>query len=235
MNAYKDKKNNEVEEKIARGFRSVVASSGLNIKQYLLGKVGVASHEIRVDVRSDFPLRIVPSEDTHKQSLFYMPQLVSAPFCVLNTSGTSPSVSRIGMIAKIDEEFPLDFKDPRSEGKKMLWEYDFIEMPKNNKVDTLKIPSLEPGLYIGFSESVFLTRVWWPQVYNKHGYQDWVGEEGVPMDTGQKMNDHINQLASNIEVWLYVVLDSEELLPFLWSSKEERFVPGFLAGGIVVK
>ncbi|WP_445361698.1 hypothetical protein ACJJIL_08620 [Microbulbifer sp. EKSA005] len=228
-------------DKLAKGFLRTVKSGSSKIKQYLLNRVGLASHEIRVGINSDPPFafgKLVWNKD-HRDYQYYDRSFGSSFIYMLNTSKTVPAITSFGIIVVLPKDSPLRFRDPRiaddSDDLSMFWQHDFIDTEDEKEIALREIPTLPQGRYLNFPEHKFLTNVWWPDIIETYGYHEWIDKQDIPKSLGEEMEANIKRTIKNMEVWLYVILDSDELLPFKWSYQDKTFMPGFWTDGTVVK
>lgn len=236
------------QEDVANSFKTVAAKLGSNIKPFLLRRIGIASHEISINLSGDRPfaqetrISIHNSYDYHS---FFQRSVCFSNFCIINSSGTSPAITEIRILAIIPDDNPLQFIVSRGDNNeydhKAGWEKQFTITSELKKAEVLDLPLLSPGKYLAIPGKDFSIYVCYPEATEKlleimdsdPGNEDKPREFFISMR--ERAESYFGTFMENVQVWLGVVLDSKELLPFEWDSDSQEFVRGFKTVGLQIR
>jgi hypothetical protein len=218
-------------EKIVEGFRRVASASKSKLKQYLLKKAGLSSHDIRLLTDECQPIKPwdIPVGDEFFYSRFFNRSVHNSPFYIVNASGTSPVIREMHFFLSIPNDLPLYFPHESGEGSTSDYSVrkSFLEHNKKDEAGMIRLPVLGKGEVILVPEHTFGAAVSLklnPEVSQKlNNDRDYL----PPKDLTDQCRSAYNELINRAPVWVGLVLDNEELLPYKWDHESQRYEPGF--------
>ena len=230
-------------ETLIKGFNRIANASKSKVKQYLLKRAGLATHDIRLFPAAKYPLQYNLPSAPEK---FYYYKLFTrgawnTRISIVNASGTDPVVVEIHFFLEIPKDIPIDVRySIENEGE---WQeireqqYSLCQnhlQTENPEVKEFDLPVLKKGKVLVLEENTFSFGL---DYRLESTIRDQLGNDPKytpPEDLLQRSNDAYKMLLRKSSFWYGLVLDNEELLPYQWNHKDQRFVPGFFSDGSVV-
>jgi hypothetical protein len=213
------------------------------IKDYLLAQVGLSAHDIRIFVSAEHVLRASFYQSRHPETFGHdypwLRILTPQPIQVINASSTSPAILACHlMVDWLDagKEFSFLVDSPGGSKHGLLWTDDFLIPGLANGKQSHDVPVLAKG-------RVQTLRYASRHIYNKE-IESWAESEGgysgdeimakPPEPLGSRVRTVLSGAVEHARIQFIVVLDNEEVLPFVWNNKGGRFEPGFNSLGISI-
>lgn len=227
-------------ETVVNGFRRVAQASRSKIKLYLLKRAGFSSHDIRLVTNSDKPLRVsdpYPMQDFFYHHLFQR-SVDNTGFHVLNASGTSPVILEMHFFLSIPDGIPLYNFNIEESGERLTKVYSkrksFIEESEDDEHKVFSLPVLEKGKVMPIPDGSFgLSVAFEVDSDTRHKLSN--DKSYYPSnDLIQRCDKAFDEFLNQASVWVGLVLDNEELLPYRWDYQAQRFEPGFFTDATVV-
>jgi hypothetical protein len=232
-------------ERVVEGFQRVATSARAKVAQFLLKRAGIASHNIRVTPLSSggvlTPLHDEPFAQ-YKFDKFFHRLVGNAGFRVMNCSRTSPSILELHFFLELPEGSELElvvseqvddiWRDRK--GRDYAEKKELVQTKGEDPVRSFEIPVLENGRGLEVRDLTFSVRVNYPldqdqkfKVGNDPDYRP-------PDEVIDRCKRAFRDLRSKSQMWIGIVLDSEELLPYVWRNEEQRYEPGFFTDGTLI-
>ena len=209
-------------------FLRIVKTTRMKVPGYLLKKVGIATHDIVLSVKSSDPIVEAPKLKLTPLVKF-SPRYHLPDLYILNCSTRKTAITGIvgGISIPKTNMFTLGgLLEDEAAVDSMEWHIDFIKPVENSDTDVFDIPALEPGKVLFVAGSNFELQLICKAVIDKY---DLLNTSSVyPSEDEENLRDAaITEVLENSEVWFGLILDERELLPFKWSHEEQQFVRRF--------
>jgi hypothetical protein len=242
-----------IREGILEGFLRVAKDSRAKVRTYLLKRVGVSSHDVRIMIVENTPITAsLPAASNIYAPSSYNFKLEFSDFQILNVSGTSPVIIEFHVFVKAPSTTPLvlcpNDRDCDEQAQGISYKKSFLPVPSENNGDLYQVPCLERGKVLYVSGKDFRVSLRWKELFDDYEqHHDENSEVMFQVDRSddqevkeewrskhEKMENYCNEVMAQMDVWVGVVLDSKELLPFKWNHTNEEFVQGFFYVGTTV-
>ncbi len=214
------------------------------VKDYLLAQVGLSAHDLRIFVSGAHVLKL-GRQISHNPEIPYDYEwsriMTPQPIQILNASSTSPALLACHLLVDwldAGKDFAALVNSPGGNTHGLIWEEDFLLPGIENGKPSHEVPVLTKGHVqtLRFASSQY--------IYNKEVHV-WANHEGayrgelivgtVPEPLSARARRVLSGSVENARIQLLVILDNEEVLPFLWNNQSMRFVPGFNSLGITTR
>lgn len=231
-------------ESIADGFKRIAENSPSKIKRFLLKKIGISSHEIRVYIKADSPLRgkldnVLDSSGYYEARLF-SPRFYIEDIYILNCSNTKPAVISVDIFVKIKEDNVLKFEPNKFDNLAFksleIWKKDFL-IPDDSDQETqlCSIPLLLPGKVLLIKGGDMLRGdLTWYDLVQKYDLGNKFNSNDTSNEERTILKESFQEILNTSEIWIGIILDSKEILPFFWDWDDQEFKPGFFTDSTVI-
>ncbi|BDX05633.1 hypothetical protein [Planctobacterium marinum] len=225
-------------ERTKAAIHKLVDDGRSKLKSYLLKKIGLATHDIRVLTNADSVFRLDGPPLMNNTFYTINKYYTNEEIFIVNASNTKPAILQIMLSATLPES--CNFRFSGEEGEPIttfVKNVDYKKPPE--KGDTFPVPLLSPGTVCFIKPRTFLPYIKCnDEAFSELLRDDELGHPPILNDEQKKLHEsYKNELYSileRMEILLSVTLNNEELLPFEWSWEEKRFVQGFEYDGTVV-
>ncbi|TDF37170.1 hypothetical protein EYS14_13500 [Alteromonadaceae bacterium M269] len=225
-------------ERIQSAVLKLIHDGRSKLKYYLLKKVGMATHDVRVltNATSVFDLDRDPSrcDPFYTINKFYANEAIF----IVNASNTKPAILQVLLSATLPESCNFRFSGEDGELSTSFVKSIDYKQPLEN-ADTFPVPLLSPGTVCHIKPRTFIPYIKCiNETFSKILWSD--ESDHPPILSNKQKNKHeaykeeIFEIMEKMEILLTITLNNEELLPFEWSREEYRFVQGFEYDGTTV-
>jgi hypothetical protein len=225
-------------ENMVEGFLRVVKATRPKLKQYLLKKAGIASHDIRLLCRGSKPILVELALASNMNPFtpyidFYKGRIKNAEFFIENASATSPVIMEIHFCISLPDDSALQLYHHQEVGKSVSQLKDFLES-NVGPFATFNIPVLNKGVVKRIDNTAFTIDVHFgvsgdilTKLADDCSYSP-------PREIVDQCRDAYARLPEDLTVWVGLVLDNEELLPYQWDPESQRYKQGFYTDSTVI-
>ena len=159
----------EPNEKIVEGFRRIATASRSKVKQYLLNKAGIASHDIRVLTGASHPIEFpldpdpLTSLSPFRYACVFFRKMSNSEFLLVNASGTSPVILEIHFFVSVPENSGFSFRITVYSGSSPDVEFsksftsskEFANLEDRQNCEVFSVPVLSKGIVMPVHKGSF--------------------------------------------------------------------------------
>jgi len=240
--------DDKVVQNIDKGFLDVVNELKLPIKSYLLKRIGLSSHEVKVITKSDEHVFTgLNSKATDYLAADkienFARDVVPNELLILNSSKTSPAIMYLDYLldfSRILSSNPsiFAFNEDHYEKEKFAWRFNFLDSDKQTDREILKFPVLHKGSALRVCldskcQTSLAIKLLYEDRHNR-SYYDKHGRYLHPREDEFETMSSLSEIAKGVDAWVAITLDNEDVLPFKWNHLEKRYEPGFKTVGLEV-
>ena len=228
------------DKNIVQGFKRIAKGSKTKIKDYLLKKAGMSSHDIRIISTEDNPIKLLKRGDVMDSHYYYFfKKICNSELYILNSSGTSPVILSIHFFVETMDDSKIDFIVYTGDKKKIekvsmvSKELSFLSQD-DPKLEVFTLPVLEKGNVRKVLKNTFEIETG----YVLDSETEWeiknTGKYNAPSKLVDDCIKNYKQFIYGLSVWIAIELDNEELLPYKWDWKDKCYKRGFFYNDVII-
>jgi hypothetical protein len=210
------------------------------LSQFLLKKAGIASHDIRLLSSENRAVTTSTSEifDSFAEYKRFHRLAWNTRFRIFNASRTAPALLELHWFLAlpngVSRMLAIEQDARNNPESHFTTKLDLAQSSGEESVRSVSVPVLESGRGLEVSERTFSVGIRYSLDPSLDANLANDSELRAPPDVCEASERCFDLLRSEAQIWVGLVLDNEELLPYFWNGQEQRYVPGFFTDGTVV-